>query len=111
MSDLDHETLHLTVVGEMYEEDSDSDEEYNDDDLHDDGYQSQICTSLSDLIKSDICSCCLYITILLVMLSCVVALAVVETKIIKPYSKGYHLISATCIPVQLIWADKDQQCL
>ena len=88
----------LNIKEELGDNDSDvdypDDEDYGDDD---DVRQS----FMQRFFYSSHCTVCMYLSITLVIIGCMVALIVITVKVIVPYSNVREFLNATCIPSKL----------
>ena len=115
---MEHEILPLSMEGDRHtvgsdlEDDSDyeEDDNFNNPDLVDIGYDVNNEKLLISCLKSNQCAVCLYLTISMISLSCVVAVIVVGIFVLSPYQKVSHFRSASCEPISLTWESDDRGC-
>ena len=108
---MEHETLTLRAEGED-EDDDEDDEDMNDDEIVQNiievnkGHKKRYMTCL----KSRPCTVCLYLTLVLFLLSSVVTIIVVGILIGAPYHHVNGYTQATCLPESIIRDTSDRRC-
>ena len=93
---------------EEEEENNDDDEDDDDDIINHDITVKGRPFHLPSCLQSRPCAICLYLFVVLVLLSSLVALIVIGFLVVSPYQKASSFLSASCRPVQGI-LDKDQR--
>ena len=110
--DIEHETLCFQIEDEESDEDDQLHELPDQDDDADDIVEMayRYSKTLRIFIKSQPCHVCIYVSLALLLLSSIIAVAVVAVVIVVPYSKtnGFH--KTLCKPIYTVQNPRYEQC-
>jgi hypothetical protein len=101
----------MTLVQQLYEQESEDEEDVMESDDDDEDLQyfkepSVVC----QLLRTQQCSVCLYLAIILSILAAIIALIVVSIQIVGPFQRVQDFRDATCVPVSTITLNR-KSCL
>ena len=87
----------LTLKEELCDNDSDLDYPDDDDDIDISDNESFV----QRFFQSSHCTVCMYLSITLIIVGCIVALIVIAAQVVVPYSNVTEFLNGTCIPSKL----------